>query len=288
MDKTSKNKIYIHSTDFDGNQAKGHSTAIGKAGGGGMHAHFINEACENKISIHLTVFDGNQAKVGGGGIHTHFKDDASNNKICIHSTVFDGNQAKSGGGAEMGYLRTCHCHCNSIKILDSEFISNRAVHGGGLVLFSRYFKRKCSKAIVNIANSSWRNNTANLGAAVDLTPEDPLKNQKGFLPNPTFKNCTFIENVLTKMTPNPTFKNYTLENVAHAVKPIYSGVFLITRFQVNFETAVNFTRNKYTALYVLAGSVIFKKNASATFDSNIGYSLLSIVSLRLSLTVVLT
>ena len=42
--------------------------------------------------------------------------------------------------------------------------------------------------------------------------------------------------------------------------------------QVNFETAVNFTRNKYTALYVLAGSVIFKEKASATFDSNIGYS----------------
>ena len=227
--------------------------------GGALSIIMENKVERNYVLIESSKFYGNQAK-WGAGIYADYRNNARNNTICIHSTVFKGNRAgKGGGGANMGYL-TSHCNNNMITISNCQFNSNGALFGGGLAVFSYYFKKNCKRSVIKVTNSSWSRNTGNLGAAVDLTPIDPFQSQRGFLPNPMFNNCTFVENKLQN-----TFKT-------SLSKPVNSGVFIATRFIVTFQMEVNFTQNQFTALYVLSGSVKFLPSTNATFHGNIGYS----------------
>lgn len=227
--------------------------------GGAMSIIIERNAKKNFVLIENSTFYQNEGK-WGGGIYADYRGKPYNNTIRIQSTTFQGNRAgKGGGGTNMGYL-THTCGRNMILIDSCKFISNTALFGGGLAIFSHFFAKKCSKSVINVRSSSWHNNTASLGAAVDLTPIDPFQNQRGFLPNITFTSCNFIENRI-----------HYVNKTAH-INSVNSGVFIATQFKVAFLKSVNFTRNQYTALYMLSGSVTFSSHTRAVFDNNSGYN----------------
>ena len=228
--------------------------------GGALSVVMVGTASGNHLTIENSAFYSNRAKQGGG-FYVDYRDDVNNNTILIRSTIFKRNLAiKAGGGVNIGYIDVAHEYSNQIEVESCHFVENTAVYGGGLALTSKFFRKNSTRSIVRISDSTWSKNTGNLGAAVDLTPKDTTGTQMGYLPRLNFKNCTFVDN---KMTNKYKLKIGTL---------ISSGVFIATNFNVYFELKVNFTRNQYTALYLLTGSAIFHPSTVAIFDSNIGYN----------------
>lgn len=248
--------------------------------GGAIYAHYENirrnKIHSSNISIHIGEcnFNENRACMWGGAVYAHFrgKKHHDNCTFNISSSVFRNNSADKGGGAvDVGYL-TKHCQSNKIHLTDCQFISNDASFGGGLALFSNYIVKRCKYNVIIIANSTWENNTAFVGAAVDITPSDPSQNISGFLPVPTFINCTFIENKLKNKSNCGDSGNSEAKKVPHCRQTTFnSGVFIVTRFEVHFDSHIQFIRNRYTALYVSSGLVRLEDSATVEFENNTGY-----------------
>ena len=222
--------------------------------GGGISLSLKGKSLHNQIIIENCVFTGNTALIGGG-MAILIEDEANNNNITITGSKFEMNFAKRGGGGiEFGFFNV-HLVNNSIKFTNISFLSNEALeYGGGTSMYSaRTPYGTSSSNTVTFSSCYWAKNTANIGAAVILFPED-WSLLSGYLPIPLFENCTFIGN---EVVTGSTSQLYLLE-----------GIIFSDTFSMNFTSTITITNNLGSGILLLAGNLNILPNAVINISSN--------------------
>ena len=221
--------------------------------GGGISLSLKGKSLYNQIRIENCVFSGNTALVGGG-VAIEIEDGANNN-ITITGGKFEMNFAKKGGGGiEFGFFNVDLVN-NSVKFTNISFLSNEALeYGGGTSMYSaRTPYGTSSSNTVTFTSCYWAKNTANIGAAVILFPED-WSLLSGYLPIPLFENCTFIGN---EVVTESTSQLYFLE-----------GIIFSDTFSMNFTSTITITNNLGSGILLLDGNLNILPNAVINISSN--------------------
>ena len=232
---------------------------LGTGRGGGLDVILWYNASWNCVNISDCLFYNNTAYLGGG-LAIQLYDDSNNNKVSIERCRFERNgcvegmNTGSGGGAHFGYsfgydgFEPLH---NNITVKDSQFQENCAELGGGMTFFtsrSNHMETALSNRFLS-DNCTWIRNTAQVGAAVDISPHVFDRVQEGFLPTIVFKDSVFVSN-----------------KVAFHQLDFYqsfgSGVLFSSLFNVDF---VGFARFRYNS-----GSAFVIVNALANFTESDG------------------
>lgn len=187
-----------------------------------------------------------------------------NNTVMVIGTNFTNNSAtKAGGGADIGYsaLHTLAVPVkNQIVFSDCRFVENRASYGGGTALFASYGETKAQETIT-FENCVWSSNVALFSPAVDISPFALDSRRQGFHLEPVFADCMFTANTI----------QYDWENGdKSATKYVNTGSFMVNEFTVKFEGQIIFSNNKYSALKLSSGVVIFRNGANVQFVNNTG------------------
>ena len=243
----------------------------GMGRGGGLGVFFKGEASNNTICVEECHFEGNSA-IWGGGFYVVFQDSPLDNTVLVSDSCFYHNAAigkgASGGGAiDIGLLffDEDFPQNNSLHFLSCNFTENSALsYGGGVGVFSsQTLEYRGLQNELSFDKCHWTNNTAQFGAAVDVSPDIWNTLGSGFLPSLTFKDCTFQFNSVTDL---PGEINET------GAKEYFPGrgVFLATAFPIEFEGTTFFIENIGTAIYVTSSCIIFRPNSTVTFRSNAG------------------
>ena len=175
-------------------------TFVGKSGpevqrlgwGGGLMISLRGAASGNNFTIDNCTFHGNSAPIGGA-IAFGMNQEANNNKITVSNSQLEWNTAhQGGGGVHFGYMffNNSSTNKNMYSFYKVKFSLNSAVYGGSVAVYSTRTTCRDANQIV-FAECNWELNTANIGAAVALFPDDWTLINGGFLPTPHFENCTF-------------------------------------------------------------------------------------------------
>ena len=106
-------------------------------------------------------------------------------------------------------------------------------------------------------NCTFEQNTAHIGAAIDVTPNVFLKVLNGFAVAPIFRNCYFLNNFVT------TNSSQSVQITA-GVGTVYASL-----TELHFEGQNRFVSNKGSAVYMVNGIVNFQ-HSNANFTNNTG------------------
>ncbi len=232
--------------------------------GGGMGINIAGASSNNTIILDSCNFFYNSAK-WGGGLHIQFQDSTKNNTILISHTVFAMNRAlRVSGGLNINLLNDGDTPLtNKILVTHSLFQANNAKSGGGVGIAlafgnSPYF----SEDNIMFDNCTWDSNSGTvLGSALDIGPySSSSPNQHGFLPKPLFKDVRIINNYVFNK------KEKGLLKTRHK----NSGVFLVTRMEVNFSGNVLFQNNSPSALKAISSGITVDRFTTVKFLNNSG------------------
>ena len=263
LNSSHKNKVNILASNFSYN---GQATVVN---GGGLAIYMTNSSNQNNLMINKCEFIGNRA-LRGAGVYIQFQDIAKFNVLSVEKCKFLGNQSpesvkksritrSSGGGIEAGYhFLESHAPANNfVSIISCYFEQNFASFGGGTLLFSSYAFRSDINNSFHLSNSVWQNNTANFGAAVDLTSELSVHNHppQGILPVPMFINCTFKMNKVVNIDGGTS---------------IGKGTFISTDMSASFNGTTVFEHCNGSAIHMTSGFLIFGEQSKVTFSNNNG------------------
>ena len=233
--------------------------------GGGLSVFFKGNATNNTIIVDHSVFQGNTA-LWGAGIFVEYQDWSQNNSFEIYSSILECNHCYNsdsdssgtgGGGSRVGYIFFDETHANQNSILfDScHFVNNWAYFGGGL---SFYTAREPTEAkatnSLELRNCEWKENTARVGSAVDLSVWHTVP--LGATVMPQFTNCTFINNSV-----------YTPSDLGSVVG---IGAFYADSIPVCFYGNVTFEQNSNSALAAVSTGIYFEEDCQASFVRNAG------------------
>lgn len=270
------NIIKVFGCTFEHNQASfpGHYSflnvfnqpRIGTGRGGGLDVILWYNASWNSVDVSDCTFRNNSAYLGGGlAIQLY---NASYNRINIELCVLEHNgcveemRSGSGGGAHFGYSffgnEKFQPHNNHFLIRDSIFRGNCAELGGGMTFFtsrSSIIEATLSNTF-ELDNCSWIENTAHVGAAVDISPHVLGRTQEGFLPTLLFKDCHFSNN-------HVAFRQLDL------YQSFGSGTLFSSLFNVDFLGFVHFENNTGSA-FVIVNAIANFSMCDATFVGNTG------------------
>ena len=278
MRNTKHNRIILHECQFQNNRAT-HKNRFsfltsfgipirGSGIGGGLNIHLTGRASFNNISVFRCNFSRNLA-FSGGGLSVQMYGGAIRNLVDIQESHFTRNgcppgmsgqtlhettplRTGSGGGILLGYqLRKANCN-NHYSIQHVKFTENCAETGGGV---SFYSTRSISSSL-SFVDCTWSRNSAQIGAAVDMSPQVNSRLSAGVLPTPVFTNCRFIAN-------NVAFR---MEHFQHASG---AGTLFSSSLNVQFNSSVNFEGNSGSAFIIVNGIANFS-TCNATFTNNKG------------------
>ena len=237
--------------------------------GGGLGLIFTDNGCRNNVTISHCEFIENEA-YWGGGMFVHFyssdngREIPQNNKVVVVMTNFTSNRAtRAGGGADVGYSAFYTLAVpvqNQIVFSDCQFVENRANYGGGTALFASYGETKRQETIT-FKNCVWSGNQALFSPAVDISPFSLDSRRQGFHLIPVFADCMFTGNMIQEDWENDD---------KSATKYVSTGSFIINEFTVQFEGQIVFRNNKFSALKISSGVVIFQKGTHVQFLNNVG------------------
>ena len=250
----------------------------GSGEGGGV---YLSNSHKNGISnVYVSFlncnFTKNHAFVGGGlSMKIHggkFDQEITNITFNVTDSHFNDNgcnfrneRSYFGGGAYLVFnnlnlpnrsgIRQCRYHFKNVS-----FSGNCAKHGGGAYYFSDRSKQENIDNYVLFDECSFKNNTANIGSAVDMRPSIFLKRLTGYTVVPTFKNCEFLGNHI--------FIN-SRDSHGSSQKTPGLGTVRTSLQDIHFEGHNSFENNWGTALYAVNANINFQKS-SATFVNNTG------------------
>ena len=250
--------------------------AFGK--GAGLSVIFKGRSSGNSINIDSCIFNDNSAQ-WGGGLYTSFGDQSIDNKVTVAQSQFNmninpcqGNSRdwhQSGGGAQIDFFYypadnemwpgyQPNVLRNSVSFYKTDFASNMACWGGAVsIVVSRESPGQFVTNSVLFDGCRFNYNQASIAAAVDVSILQPdLVTSNGTLMKPVFKNCEFVENVIT-------FTDATN-------KQLIMGAVYANLVPLNFTGSTTFTGNDGTALVVSGTYVTLSESSKMTFDSNIG------------------
>ena len=268
------NKLYIINCTFDANSSPGYYEFAPKLKpvledwmpyglGGAVGLIFMNDVHGINVEIHNTKFLNNKG-TWGAGLCIQFQQESYNNSITVVNTKFNNNNAAmAGGGANVRFGRipssaTNITNLNSVTFNTSVFQRNTGRYGGGVLVFASAGSIETpSGSMISFVGCSWLYNFGRYSPAVDVSPFRFDEQSSGFLPVPTFENCTFSHNRIIKARLNHTLY-------------INAGVFVITHFEVEFSGNIIFFNNSLTALYITWGRAIFREGTHVQFSNNTG------------------
>jgi len=246
---------------------KGAFQGLGR--GGGLCIILNGNSSNNTIEITDCKFTNNRATTWGGGAYISPRHNLCNNTIIVRNTNFTNNKCTMGGGGGMklSFLSyRGHISYNQVQVMDCHFINNTAkTNGGGLAIVSSR-ESKISNIKNHLDNTIefhdcvWRDNMAELGSAIDMSPGiwDVLGN--GLFPVPSFKNCRFESNSISK----------SVRELSEGVTVETSGVatMIITSFAVIFYGFMHFKDNLGTSIYLQSGLVTLTEYSELIVTGN--------------------
>ena len=248
----------------------GNCSHIAFGRGGGLTIYFRRKAQRNVVLIDSCTFARNEA-LFGGGLLSEFQDEATDNRVFVTQSQFLNNTCPytpsvgtSGGGMRVGFTFLAEdqgqAPNNSVFMETVTFIGNKAYVGGGLSLITGRQQQKTDKttrASFSLLNCTWINNTARLGAAMDVTKWGNVPD--GFLPNVEVMNCTFMNNSVHYLDQSQ-------------IGIVGCGVVYADSVPITFAGSVQFIDNFGSGIAVRSTYVSFRPlaeaNSSALFQRN--------------------
>ena len=264
-------KYTLHNCKFVSNEATSFERSyirdspsycyLGLGRGGGLFIAIRGSASANIIDISNCTFDDNTA-MWGGGLFVTLQDSSQKNLVIIENCTFSRNKCtKTGGGgavAKYQFSRDLSLLNNTLLFNNSVFMENKAMYGGGLMLFSPPAPKQhnSSQNTFWFTNCTWLHNRAVFGAAVDV----PVYINEI---TPVFTDCKFIKNELIKG--NNEITSWAKEN------NMGKGTFTTIKTNIEFWNSVRFEDNTGSALYVVSATTIFPSGMNAVFVGNHGF-----------------
>ena len=266
--------VFITNCTFDANYAPGYYEFVPKLKpvledwtpyglGGAIGLIFMNLVHGINVKISNTKFHNNKG-TWGAGLCVQFQQESHNNSISVINSEFsDNNATMAGGGVNVRFGKIPSCtnittDLNGVTFYNSVFQRNTGRYGGGMLVFASAGDiPTLPGSMVKFISCIWLYNFGRYSPAVDISPFRFDEQSSGFLPIPTFVNCTFSHNEIVKAR-----RNYTLY--------INAGVFVITHFEVEFIGNTTFFNNSLTALYITWGRATFREKSQVHFTNNTG------------------
>ena len=228
--------------------------------GGGLFLYFNGDIQNNSFRVSFSSFTSNRAH-DGAGLAAFGTDNTSCNTVQIYSCQFVENVAEfAGGGITLGnaiFKAGVQNLFNTYIVANCSFEKNQAVVGGGISGFGNLeFQRKHPTNHFEVSDSSFINNSAQYGSAIEA-------NNQYFDFITTGVTLTFILNNCT-FTANNLHENNSLSNS--------SSIGAVATFEVDieFRGATIFSNNNSTALIADRAVVKFSNDSVTTFQDNSG------------------
>ncbi len=219
--------------------------------GGGLSIFFYSK--HNYLLVENCTFENNSAP-SGAGLYLNFHQNSNNNSVVFANIKFKQCQAKIAGGGVL--LATAPN--NFVEIRGCSFFENKAEYGAGTHIHSYFNNFSKSDEHIHFCNCSWIGNRARYSPAVDISPARFILLDTGSLPTPEFRDCIYKNN---EIIPAQKGNNQLVS----------SGIFVISRFTVQFAGTLNFESNNSTALLVNSGRVLFESNTDVSFFNNTAF-----------------
>ena len=237
--------------------ANGVSVTFGT--GGGISLWLSGFAQYNSFRITSTTFKLNRAFYGGG-FHVHNRHNAKYNSVQIEWCNFTNNLAHlGGGGLILGYVihqSGEQCSHNTYIVANCMFNENQAKIGGGVSGFgSREPGRRQNTNYFEVCNSSFTNNGAQYGSAIQFNKE--------------FFGYIVVGTIFTLVIDNCQFTNNSNKN-DFSYNSSSVGAVALSGVNVEFRRTTVFTNNNSTALIADGASVKFYNDSQTTFQDNSG------------------
>ena len=267
------NKLTKYTIDhciFEGNNAiyyNGNKTDEFESGvfitfgtGGGLSLWLCGHAQNNSFQVTSASFASNKA-LYGGGFYVQSRQNTKYNSMKISWCSFVGNYGKlAGGGLTIGYViyqAGGESLFNTYVVANCLFEENQGRIGGGFIGFgSREPQTKQPTNYFEIYNSSFINNGAQYGSAVEINREYFESIMIGTRFTMILNNCTFANNNL--------HESNSLSNSSSV------GAVAMSEVDVEFRGTTLFTNNTSTALVIDGASVKFSNDSMTTFQDNSG------------------
>ena len=230
--------------------------------GGGLFIAVKGFASQNAFVIKNCNFSNNSAVVGGA-MCIEVDGHSSENLFRIKGKMED-NTAKEGGGAvEVGVFSVHALDNNSFQFQSTHFVGNKAKYGGGATYFS--VRSPYSLFLHNqitFENCKWVHNTALVGAAVALFPEDWTILSSGYLPIPKFQDCRFKENYLSVVNDSVVYNTVSQENLGE-------GILFSDTMSINISGNTSFSNNIGSCIHISAAQLNVLSDAIVQFKGNV-------------------
>ena len=150
--RISNSIFYYNQSPIVSTVVKNYTNFIDRGFGGAMFIEFGGGTSNSSLIIEDSRFTYNTA-ARGGAIYAYYTNSAWNNSIRIFNTEFKGNNADiSGGGLNLGCTSAVK---NVFEVAHSNFISNFALYGAGLTMFSAFGNSELASTNFTISNSTW-------------------------------------------------------------------------------------------------------------------------------------
>ena len=193
------NAFYQFNTSTPEDLARGIFITFGT--GGGISLWLYGHAHNNSFQITLTNFTSNRAALYGGGLHVHNRQNTTYNRVHVSQCFFIENIGEKGGGGLLFgysiYQVSGRSLFNTYMIVNCQFEQNQGAVGGGMIGFGSREPRKMQPTNrFEIHNSSFVNNGALYGSAIEVNKEYFESIAVGTMFTLIINNCTFTNNNL--------------------------------------------------------------------------------------------
>ena len=227
--------------------------------GGGIALSLTGTSSYNTFTIRNSTFSDNTA-IAGGGLDITIQDVAASNNITVEDTLFEGNEVNmSGGGARVSYF--AQSVNNFILFTNSNFTKNVATTGGGTECISS--RSLYTTNALHFKNCSWVDNTGELAAAVDITPDVWDSLSDGFLVSPVFEDCLFTQN-------HRTVFEKPIDQPPQPYTRITTAAMYIDARIVNLKGLIQFIDNECRGIYANGGIINVQENTTVVLEGNNG------------------
>ena len=229
------------------------------AHGGGLAIRLMGTAEFNSFEVRGCEFSENHA-LWGSGMEVGVGDECASNTIRVIDCNFTANVGLTGGALRVGLFPSldyagygANQPNNSFLITNSTFSNNFAPTAGAISFFSNSQVNTDHISRLEIQNSYFTNNTANISAAaVGITAWS--SDVAGYPPLAVFSSCTFYRNSILLRIDHPGVFGL--------------GVVATEGIPVEFRGSTNFSGNSGTAL--VASATLINITGRAVFERNFG------------------
>ena len=241
---------FEHNSGTQSSRISSQSLDLDRGGeGGGIQIRYKGNSSKNSIKVQNCTFDNNSA-IYGGAISVTFEEATTKSFVYVRDCKFYRNHAwKGGGGAlHLSYRNVEKVALNHFIVQSTEFVNNTAEWGGALSFIVTRAKFDVQNSVAFL-NCTFIGNSARLGAAVLLKPDDRDSIYDGQVTSPFFESCSFISN---KVDSNP----------------MYSGIVDIESVVVEFSKNMLFVGSRGSAIVAKSAQIHVLESTKIEFWSN--------------------